>query len=287
VKVRKRVVGTVVAVVALLGGIGLYVGVRSVERNLTLGLRPRGCTIRTDHEVLLKPDQAANAATITAVAVRRGLPDRAVVVALATALQESKLENLPGGDRDSVGLFQQRPSQGWGTAAQISDPRYAAGKFYTALQKVRGWQRMDVTVAAQTVQRSAHPEAYQKWADEAEVLAGALLGHTAGAVSCFFDEQPTTRGRPALAGLLREVRLDWGDAAGAGEVGAVGLVLSAADATTGWQYAHWLVAHARDSAVRRVRYGNQEWTADRGQWSRAAQSAAPANAEQVVAEVWT
>src|SRR5262245_58022519 len=77
-------------------------------------------------DVSLDPDQMANAATIAAVGVRRGLPLRAVQVALAAAMQESKLTNLPGGDRDSIGLFQQRPSQGWGTEQQLADPRYAA-----------------------------------------------------------------------------------------------------------------------------------------------------------------
>ena len=113
----------------------------------------------------------ANAATIAAVGLRRKLPDQAVVVALATALQESKLENLDGGDRDSVGLFQQRPSQGWGAPDQLQDPRYASTKFYNALLKIKNWQELRVTEAAQRVQRSAFPEAYDKWADEALVLA--------------------------------------------------------------------------------------------------------------------
>ncbi|GGK36669.1 hypothetical protein GCM10010124_31640 [Pilimelia terevasa] len=79
-----------------------------------------------------------------------------------TAMQESGLRNLPGGDRDSVGLFQQRPSQGWGTVAQLRDPAYAATKFYQRLAKVPGWERMSVTDAAQAVQRSAYPNAYAK-----------------------------------------------------------------------------------------------------------------------------
>src|SRR3712207_121965 len=132
------------------------------------------CTVRADGEVTLDAVQMANAATISAVGVRRKMPERAVVVALATALQESKLENLDTGDRDSVGLFQQRPSQGWGSEEQIQDPRYAAEKFYAALKKVKGWKKMRVTDAAQKVQRSAYPNAYEKWADESEVLARAL-----------------------------------------------------------------------------------------------------------------
>src|SRR6185312_11817716 len=76
--------------------------------------------------------QVANAAIIVAVGQEMKVPARGLVIALATAMQESTLRNLNYGDRDSVGLFQQRPSQGWGTVAQLTDPRYAAGKFYTS-----------------------------------------------------------------------------------------------------------------------------------------------------------
>ena len=102
--------------------------------------------------VTLDTTQIANAATIAAVGIRRAMPDQAIVIALATAMQESKLENLDGGDRDSIGLFQQRPSQGWGTPDNIADPRYSAGMFYQALNRVKGWQTMRVTEAAQRVQ---------------------------------------------------------------------------------------------------------------------------------------
>src|SRR3954447_7046263 len=99
-------------------------------------------------------DQAASATTIAAVGVQLGLPPHAVTVALATALQESKLRNLAGGDRDSLGLFQQRPSQGWGTPDQILDPVYSATAFYNALLKVKNWDSLPVNDAAQKVQRS-------------------------------------------------------------------------------------------------------------------------------------
>ena len=153
----------------------------------------------------------ANAATITAVGMRRKMPERAIVVALATALQESKLENLDDGDRDSVGLFQQRPSQGWGTPEKIQDPRYAADKFYTALKKVKGWKKMRVTDAAQKVQRSAYPNAYEKWADESAVLARALTGRATGAVEC------TVSGEPALRGAAAAARPGRGSAARLGQ----------------------------------------------------------------------
>ena len=138
-------------------------------------------------EVTLVPARMANAATIAAVGLIRGVPRRALVVALATALQESKLDNLTGGDRDSVGLFQQRPSQGWGTVEQIADPRYAANAFYTALLKVHGWQNMRVTDAAQAVQRSAYPEAYQQWAADGRGTGhGLQRGNVPGGDLCPF-----------------------------------------------------------------------------------------------------
>src|SRR5579863_2836609 len=101
----------------------------------------------------LAPDQGQNAAIIAAVGRKMGLPDHAATVALATALQESQLRNLPYGDLDSVGLFQQRPSQGWGTRQQLLDPVYAATAFYTRLTQIPGWQSMSVTDAAQAVQQ--------------------------------------------------------------------------------------------------------------------------------------
>ena len=89
------------------------------------------------------------------MAKRRGLPNHAVTVALAAALQESKLYNVNYGDRDSVGIFQQRPSQGWGTPAQLIDPAYAANAFYSHLEKIPTWRTLEVAKAAQLVQHSA------------------------------------------------------------------------------------------------------------------------------------
>lgn len=108
-------------------------------------------------------EQILNAKTIQATGVAMMVPARGQIVALATALQESGLRNLDYGDRDSLGLFQQRPSQGWGTAAQVRDPVHASTKFYEGLRKVSGWESMTVTQAAQAVQASWFPDAYAKW----------------------------------------------------------------------------------------------------------------------------
>lgn len=118
-------------------------------------------------------EQRANAAVVVATGRQMSVPDRGVWIALATALQESGLRNLPGGDRDSLGLFQQRPTQGWGSVAQISDPAYAATQFYRHLLLVPGWESMPLAAAAQAVQRSAFPGAYTRWASmAADLLAG-------------------------------------------------------------------------------------------------------------------
>ena len=147
------------AVVVLLACVAVAVGVLVlVHRGVGPLPNPEGCQARVGGVVVdLSTEQAENATTIVAVAVRRNLPARAASIALATAYQESKLQNLDHGDRDSLGLFQQRPSQGWGTAKQIRDPIHAVNAFYDALEKVHGYQTMKVTEAAQAVQRSAFP----------------------------------------------------------------------------------------------------------------------------------
>ncbi|WP_217554038.1 C40 family peptidase [Streptomyces sp. GbtcB6] len=129
-------------------------------------------------------EQIPNAKTIQATGVAMNIPARGQIVALATALQESGLRNLTYGDRDSLGLFQQRPSQGWGTANEILDPVHASTMFYEALEKVSGWQSLSVTQAAQAVQKSGFPEAYAKWEPLATALQqaiGPLLSKSGGA----------------------------------------------------------------------------------------------------------
>jgi cell wall-associated NlpC family hydrolase len=121
-------------------------------------------------------EQVGFAATITTVGAQMGVPIRGWIIAVATALQESDLRNPAGGPDDSIGLFQQRPSQGWGTPEQLHDPAYAAGKFYTKLLTVAGWQQMPLTDAAQAVQRSAFPDAYAQWEPDATRIVSTLAG---------------------------------------------------------------------------------------------------------------
>jgi hypothetical protein len=275
-----------VAVLTLVGTLGLVAVVRSLSSHgIKLPAIGPSCTVRADGEVSLDLVQMANAATIAAVGSRRKMPERAVAIALATALQESKLENRDDGDRDSVGLFQQRPSQGWGPVKKIQDPRYAADKFYSALKKVKGWQSMRVTDAAQKVQRSAYPNAYEKWADESAVLAKALTGSATAAVSCTLPGKPLLRGAPAAAALLKGLKLDWGKGLDRTAEQGAGLTVDVADPSAGWRYAHWLVSHAHDTGLERVRFADLEWRATAGKW-QAVTSDSGADDRQVIAEVF-
>jgi hypothetical protein len=277
-------VATAVALAAV-AGFGVYLGAREIGHKLPLPRPNRGCVVEADGRVDLTAEQMANAATIAAVGVRRKMPERAVVVALATAMQESRLRNLAGGDRDSVGLFQQRPSQGWGTPEQIRDPRYAATRFYEALRKVRGWEQMEITDAAQRVQRSAFPRAYQQWADEAEVLARALLGNAGGAVACTVGREPPVRGAAATAALTHGLTRDWGRLKTVSPAEVTGLAVPATSPQVGWRYAHWLVSHAGDHGVKRVRFATLQWTAASGNWAPV--QGEPYSSDHVIAEVFT
>src|SRR4051794_9155013 len=168
----------------------------------TLPIRPHCTATALGRSTELDPEQAGNAAIIAAVAVRRGLPSRAATIGIATAMQESKLVNLPGGDRDSIGLFQQRPSQGWGTPAQIRDPVYASNAFYDVLVKVEGYEDLPITKAAQTVQRSAFPSAYADHEPEARILASALTGYSPAGLSCVLPELDSLPAQAPDAGGL-------------------------------------------------------------------------------------
>jgi hypothetical protein len=172
--------------VAGLAGLAVFAAIGiAVNRGLGPLPDPAGCTARVDgHVVKLSPEQGENAALIAAIGVERGLPARAVSIALATAYQESKIVNIEHGDRDSLGLFQQRPSQGWGTREQVLDPVFATNAFYDALAKVDGYDSMRITEAAQRVQRSAFPEAYGDHEADARALASALTGWSPGAFWC-------------------------------------------------------------------------------------------------------
>ena len=205
-----RLVVVAVVVALVLAGLGY---VWHTVRDFNEGFGSSTCrAVASTYTATFNPDQTANAATITGIGTRRGLPARAATIALATAIQESKLENIDYGDRDSVGLFQQRPSQGWGTPEQLQDPVYAAGKFFDHLVEVPGWETGRLTEVAQTVQRSGFPEAYQQWEAMATTLAGALLSTAPTALSCGFtpaaDQAPVA---DRIAGIIATVRREAGE----------------------------------------------------------------------------
>jgi hypothetical protein len=181
VRLRRTIVAVVVLATVGLISIAAAYGWRLAGRHHAVSDRCQVSGQTTGVTYTMDPDQLLNASIIADLAMRRGLPQQAVIVALATTLQESKLRNLDYGDRDSLGLFQQRPSSGWGTAAQVQDPVYAANKFFDHLIQVPGWEIGDLTTVADTVQRSAFPLAYRRWEDMATTVVAALA---AGTVSC-------------------------------------------------------------------------------------------------------
>lgn len=198
-------------------------------------------------------DQASNAATITAIGRKRGLPPRAASIALATAMQESKVRNVRFGDRDSLGLFQQRPSQGWGTAEQILNPEYSTNKFYDALIKVKGYATMEIAVAAQEVQRSADGSAYAQHEAQARATASTLSGQTAAGFACALKEAEQAGDPKALASVLKD------DHGVSGSVDGSVLQVTASSAEQAWSVAAWAVAKAEDHGVERVVIGDREW----------------------------
>ena len=239
---RRRWLVTVGVAVAV--AIGVTIGVRSLLHQVNPPLP--ACRVGNGPEALyLDTEQAANATTITAVAHRMRLPNHAVTIAIATVLQESKMHNLPYGDRDSVGLFQQRPSQGWGTPSQLLTPAFAAQAFYRHLVKVDGWEELPVALAAQDVQHSADGSGYETWVEEARAIARALTGEETGEFSCRF----TSGARPVPRRLANLANAELGQ-------GALAASGSSADQ---WLVAQWLVGHAYQLGVRSVTVRGSRW----------------------------
>lgn len=255
-----------VAVVLLLST-GAYVGFLYARPYL----HGSNCQVKTAQGTMpLDLEQAANAATIAAVAIRKDLPERAAVIAYATAIQESELRNLDGGDRDSVGMFQQRPSQGWGTARQLRDPVQATSKFFDALVKVRDYLDRDLHDAAQRVQRSADGTAYAKHEPRAKVLAQAYMGREPGAVRCWFS--PNRRQAARREAALRLLRMSFGSRL---KPTADGVRVSGGRG--GWAIASWAVAHAQPYGLTEVRYAGLRWRADDGHAGWTKDPTAPAD----------
>ncbi|MFF6831421.1 hypothetical protein ACFY84_06055 [Streptomyces sp. NPDC012438] len=281
---RGRLARSAAALAALLG-VASYVGLHQMTGSKGT---PRCSVGSGDHRYEFTPEQASNAATVSAVGTTRGLPERAVTIALATALQESALRNISHGDRDSLGLFQQRPSMGWGTPEQIMDPVYSAGKFYAGLEKVPGYSRLPLTVAAQKVQKSGFPQAYAKHEPDAALLAAALTGRTPAGLSCTANPEEGRPGDPrkVRAELIRAfgqraapTAVTGGPSAGRSAAEPAVLVVpvrpvagagAGADERRGWELAQWAVARAETLRITEVSYRDRVWRAGEalGGWSK-------------------
>jgi hypothetical protein len=243
----------VALVLVIAAGVGAFWWLRS--RNLTEPVpgQQRCVATANNKSAVVDLEQAHFASIIAGVSVRRGLPPRAASIALATAYQETGIRNLNYGDRDSVGLFQQRPSQGWGTKRQLMDPYYATGKFYDALVKIKNWENADINEVAQKVQLSAHPEAYRDHEADARVLASALTGQSRAGLSCL--------DRTETAGDANELRSSLQRTFGKLDDSADGSVVTirAGGERRAWAYAHFAVANAGLYGVTTVKIGDRSW----------------------------
>ena len=250
-----RALGCLVLALILLivGGVGAFWLLRS--RNLTEPVpgQQRCVATANNKSAVVDLEQAHFASIIAGVAVRRGLPPRAASIALATAYQETGIRNLDYGDLDSVGLFQQRPSQGWGTKKQLMDPDYAAGKFYDALVKINNWQTDDINDVAQKVQRSGHPEAYNDHETDARVLASALTGQSPAGFSCL-DRSGTAGDTKGLRSSLQQTFGNVDDSADGSMI-----TIRAGSTRRAWAYAHYAVANASLYGVTTVKIKNRSW----------------------------
>jgi hypothetical protein len=261
---RRRSLLVLLLLVALVAG-GVWLAVSSIQRSEIL-VRERCMAVVGPETFELAPDQAANAALISGIAVQRGLPARAASIALATSIQESKLRNIGHGDNagpDSRGLFQQRPSQGWGTEDQVMDPVYATNRFFEELEQVPDYESMPITEAAQKVQRSAYPEAYADHEGEGKAFASALTGHSPAALNCVLK---TAEGTGKAASVQEQLELAYPEL----QTSVQGNQLQVSvDDTTGWAVAQWAVASAKELKIDAVAFAGLSWQRGAGGWSTA------------------
>lgn len=274
---RQRRSGRLAALATLgaLGVAGVSVGTIVLFLNHAVPPTPPrlGCTATLDDaQWRLSLGQADNAALIAAVSLRREMPARAATIGLATALQESQLINIDYGDRDSVGLFQQRTSQGWGTVEEIMDPVYSTNAFFDGLANVPDYPNLPVTEAAQAVQRSGFPDAYAQHEDRSRAWASALTGHTTAAITCITSETSLDPAAVDVALTALEARLlrDFGPLSTIRSGGDLVVDVSAlgADAERlAWALAQWSVATAQETEVQRVYVSGQVWSRNSALWS--------------------
>jgi hypothetical protein len=271
-----KVLLVLLVIVGLLVAAGIY-ALNKVS-HYSLFNAPSCTATSSTGSISLDLDQARYASTIAAVGTKLDVPAFGIEVAEATAMQESKLHNLTYGDRDSLGLFQQRPSQGWGTQSQIMDPVYSSTMFYEALLKVPGWQNLPLTQAAQAVQHSGAPGAYAQHQGGANIVEAVFTGTVDAALRCTLDGPtfaPQTKGAALLTGRSQAVLDELRNEYGASNVGAVGAIAadglsfdvsapadlgSAGAARRCWAFAAWATAQAANLGIAQVSYGGKVWS---------------------------
>jgi hypothetical protein len=253
-----------VAAVALvvIAGIAVYLTRAGTE------LAPRDtCTATAAGSTArLSADQTRYATLIAARSIKHDLPARAATIALATALQESDLANLDHGHADSVGLFQQRPSMGWGSPKQLQDPSYATDKFYAALARIPGYTSMSITDAAQRVQISASGNAYAQHEARSRSLASALTGQTPAAFTC---TRMSDAGHWSTGQVARQVTDAFGLAAtSVGDRVTVKISSRPGPATSAaaarWAVAAWAIGNTGQAPITSVSTAGRTWTVDGG-----------------------
>jgi len=262
----------VLIVIAVLLAVGAYAAYSAYQRFVVQVLTVPGCQAGTgNNAIALDFGQAADAATVAGVAVREHLPAEALTVAYATAFQETKLENLTYGDRDSVGIFQQRPSEGWGTTAELEDPAYASRAFFGALVQVPHYATLPVYEAAQAVQKSADGYAYEQYAQTGALLAADYTARP-HEVTCWYS--PATQAaddnvspKLNLPGAVKGLEDTFGEPGRHEVVTSItrprsdGSLTVSAPAGSSWSVANWLVTNASSYGITQVRYAGYQWTA--------------------------
>ena len=257
---RKRTAIILVVTLVVVGALGF--GAWKGYEWLVTRMIPNACYLQVEgaeEPLRLTNEQARNASIIVAESYNRGLSEQAAVIALATAWQESGLRNLNYGDRDSLGLFQQRPSYDWGTEEQIMDPWYSSGRFYEELIKFEGWESTDVNDIAQKVQRSGHPEAYRKHETNARALAGAFRGSKEGVLACL-NREGTGTDRSVLDKVVATV--PGVEIQGSGSE----TTLTASSPSAAWSVAQLAIANSADAGLTKVAVGDNQWSQDVRSW---------------------
>lgn len=243
-----------------------------------------GCRISDGERTYsLSADQLGHAALIAGAGSRRDLPPQAIRIAIATAMQESSLHNLDYGDRDSLGLFQQRPSQGWGSAEEVMDPSYAVGVFFDRLLDVPDYAQRPLTEAAQAVQRSAYPDLYAQHEGLATAVTDALTGATHGSLWCHLPEAASADSADSADSVSRDTAASGEHPADYPRLGELlqrdhpeaevasisGSQVEVRVQENSWELAHWAVATAADSGIREVTVESSQWDGGEDGWQPA------------------